>query len=325
MGGVSRARSGKPRGDGSTRDDGDRGDGEGGARGDARERGNDPGRMKDAGDDDAGRAVTRKGGTEGKTAKQARRASSFAPNVGARGKSRLRGAKARDDDARESPCASGGEDGGGRGSDGSGRSTPERPSSRLGRVVAESARKKSRLGAAGASAAGSRLRTARESGTPVGRKAPTAMGDGVATPTSAVLRRVSAPVGARSPAPSRTSKQMVPALARLESKLASPSPTPTPASPLALATGGAVEPASASPGSLPIVAVPPPMAIPAHRWVRSAGSTRGGRVGGESPRRARGVDVVRGRSGDDDSRHNSSKKRGRARERGQDARVKEGE
>ena len=144
MGGVSRARSGKPRGDGSTRDDGDRGDGEGGARGDARERGNDPGRMKDAGDDDAGRAVTRKGGTEGKTAKQARRASSFAPNVGARGKSRLRGAKARDDDARESPSASGGEDSGGRGNDGSGRSTPERPSSRLGRVVAESARKKSR-------------------------------------------------------------------------------------------------------------------------------------------------------------------------------------
>ena len=227
MGGVSRARSGKPRGDGSTRDDGThRGDGASGARGDARERGNDPGRMKDAGDDDGGRAVTRRGGTEGKTAKQARRASSFAPNVGARGKSRLRGAKARDDDARESPSASGGEDGGGRGSDGSGRSTPERPSSRLGRVVAESARKKSRLGAAGASAAGSRLRTARESGTPVGRKAPTAMGDGVATPTSAVLRRVSAPVGARSPAPSRTSKQMVPAVARLESKLASPSPTP---------------------------------------------------------------------------------------------------
>ena len=287
MGGVSRARSGKPRGDGSTRDDGThRGDGASGARGDARERGNDPGRMKDAGDDDGGRAVTRRGGTEGKTAKQARRASSFAPNVGARGKSRLRGAKARDDDARESPSASGGEDGGGRGSDGSGRSTPERPSSRLGRVVAESARKKSRLGAAGASAAGSRLRTARESGTPVGRKAPTAMGDGVATPTSAVLRRVSAPVGARSPAPSRTSKQMVPALARLESKLASPSPTPTPASPLALATGGAVEPASASPGSLPIVAVPPPMAIPAHRWVRSAGSTRGGRVGEGSRRDA---------------------------------------
>ena len=130
------------------------------------------------------------------------------------------------------------------------------------------------------------MRTARESGTPVGRKAPTAMGDGVATPTSAVLRRVSAPVGARSPAPSRTSKQMVPALARLESKLASPSPTPTPASPLALATGGAVEPASASPGSLPIVAVPPPMAIPAHRWVRSAGSTRGGRVGEGSRRDA---------------------------------------
>ena len=289
MGGVSRARGGKPRSDGSTRDDGDRGDGEGGARGDARKRGNDPGRMRDAGDDDAGRAVTRKGGTgrsEGKTAKQARRASSFAPNVGARGKSRLRGAKARDDAARESPSASGGEDGGGRGNDGIGRSTPERPSSRLGRVVAESARKKSRLGAAGASAAGSRLRTARESGTPVGRKTPTAMGDDVATPTSAVMRRVSAPVGARSPAPSRTSKQMVPAVARLESKLASPSPTPTPASPLALATGGAVEPASASPGSLPIVAVPPPMAIPAHRWVRSAGSTRGGRVGEGSRRDA---------------------------------------
>ena len=78
----------------------------------------------------------------------------------------------------------------------------------------------------------------------------------------------------------------MPAVARLESKLASPSPTPTPASPLALATGGAVEPASASPGSLPIVAVPPPMAIPAHRWVRSAGSTRGGRVGEGSRRDA---------------------------------------
>ena len=47
-----------------------------------------------------------------------------------------------------------------------------------------------------------------------------------------------------------------------------------------------MEPASASPGSLPIVAVPPPMAIPAHRWVRSAGSTRGGRVGEGSRRDA---------------------------------------
>ena len=212
-----------------------------------------------------------------KRLKQARRASSFAPNVGgARGTARS-DARRRDG---ESPSASGGED------VGSGRATPERPSSRLGRVVAESAGKgKSRLSvsAAAAAAAGSRLRTARESGTPVGRRTPTTPGGGVATPTSVVMRRLSAPVGARSPAPSRTSKQMVPVAARLESAAAAPQP---PASPLAIAPGSAVEPAVASPGALPIVAVPPPMAIPAHRWVRSAGSTRGGRVGEGSRRDA---------------------------------------
>jgi len=294
MGGVARARGGSSgggrrrvggggddatkgddsRGDDPTKMQTTRGDGDGDARTRARvdvvERSSEAARVTPL-----GRA------RHAAVVKQARRASSFAPNVGgARGTPPARSDARRRDG--ESPSASGGED------VGSGRATPERPSSRLGRVVAESAGKgKSRLSASAASAAaGSRLRTARESGTPVGRRTPTTPGGGVATPTSVVMRRVSAPVGARSPAPSRTSKQMVPVAARLESAVASPQPAATPASPLALAPGSAVEPAVASPGVLPIVAVPPPMAIPAHRWVRSAGSTRGGRVGEGSRRDA---------------------------------------
>lgn len=101
-------------------------------------------------------------------------------------------------------------------------------------------------------------------------------GSPTASPSPA---RVSTPLGSRSPAPSRTSKQMVPAVARMEPK---PSPLAV-ASPLALPVGVTQDPLS-SPGALALAAPAPVMPVPAHRWVRSAGSTRGGRVGEGSRR-----------------------------------------
>ena len=219
------------------------------------------------------------------TATQARRASAFAPNV-KRSASRTRlgreegerGAGEGEGDARDArgTAKRASEDGEGG----------TRTGSRLGKSAGENggeARKKSRLSgvAAGGGKAPSRLRTARESGTPAGKKPASA---NATTPHAASPARVAPPLGFRSPAPSRASKQMVPAVARMEAK-PSPSPTPTPTGPLALPPGALAEPIS-SPGALPLVAVPPPMVIPAHRWVRSAGSTRGGRVGEGSRRDA---------------------------------------
>ena len=221
------------------------------------------------------------------TATQARRASAFAPNV-KRSASRTRLGRERGE------RAVGEGEGDARDARGTARRASERASedgedgaragSRLGKSAVENAgeaRKKSRLSgvAVGGGKTPSRLRTARESGTPAGKKPSSA---NAATPHSASPARVAPPLGFRSPAPSRASKQMVPAVARMEAKL---SPAPTPTGPLALPPGALAEPIS-SPGALPLVAVPPPMVVPAHRWVRSAGSTRGGRVGEGSRRDA---------------------------------------
>jgi len=171
--------------------------------------------------------------------------------------------------------------------------TPARPSSRLGRSVTENAgetRKKSRLaGATSASPAGSasRLRTARATAD-AGGKATDARGSAGKRPVGspgvgAVPPRAATPLGFRSPAPSRAAKQLVPAVARLEAKL-TPQP-PQPPQPFATQPGSPVVAGIGSPVGLALVSPsPPPMAIPAHRWVRSAGSTRGGRVGDSSKR-----------------------------------------
>ena len=199
---------------------------------------------------------------------QVRRESAFAPNVNSpRGKARGKAVAATTTTQSEAAKPSA-----------SAKEAKPKPAltSRLGRTVAEHSgagqdRKKSRLSlsASNAASAGSRLRTARAS-----------QGDG--TPAKSTLAgRVSTPLGSRTPAPSRAAKQMVPAVVRLETKLTPPQPV---LSPLALPAGGVPDPGS--PGALALVAAPPPLVVPAHRWVRSAGSTRGGRVGEGSRRDA---------------------------------------
>ena len=144
-----------------------------------------------------------------------------------------------------------------------------------------------RLGAPrGRGEAGGSRRGSRESREAWGEAAPTAPGDGVATPTSMVLRRVSAPVGA----------ERMSAESDVETKTWSVSATG--GWPLATTSRrDAGESAGACDGKrggtrvcvawvIPIVAVPPPMAIPAHRWVRSARIGRRGVFAagvGESP------------------------------------------
>ena len=213
---------------------------------------------------------------------QVRRESAFAPNVNSpRGKARGKAAvtttpttTTQSEAAKPSASA---------------KAAKSSLTSRLGRTVAEHSgagqdRKKSRLSlsASNAASAGSRLRTARAS-----------QGDGKAaserrgvaedgTPVKSTLAgRVSTPLGSRTPAPSRAAKQMVPAVVRLETKLTPPQPA---VSPLALPAGGVPDPGS--PGAMALVAATPPLVVPAHRWVRSAGSTRGGRVGEGSRRDA---------------------------------------
>ena len=210
---------------------------------------------------------------------QVRRESAFAPNVNsprgkARGKAAVTTTTTQSEAAKPSASA---------------KEAKPSLTSRLGRTVAEHSgagqdRKKSRLSlsASNAASAGSRLRTARAS-----------QGDGKAaserrgvaedgTPAKSTLAgRVSTPLGSRTPAPSRAAKQMVPAVVRLETKLTPPQPV---VSPLALPAGGVQDPGS--PGAMALVAATPPLVVPAHRWVRSAGSTRGGRVGEGSRRDA---------------------------------------
>ena len=209
---------------------------------------------------------------------QVRRESAFAPNVNSpRGKARGKAAATtttttttQSEAAKPSSSA---------------KEAKPSSTSRLGRTVAEHSgagqdRKKSRLSlsASNAASAGSRLRTARAS-----------QGDGKAasgtpsgTPAKSTLAgRVSTPLGSRTPAPSRAAKQMVPAVVRLETKLTPPQPV---VSPMALPAGGVPDPGS--PGAMALVAATPPLVVPAHRWVRSAGSTRGGRVGEGSRRDA---------------------------------------
>ena len=199
---------------------------------------------------------------------QVRRESAFAPNVNSpRGKARGKAVAATTTTQSEAAKPSA-----------SAKEAKPKPAltSRLGRTVAEHSgagqdRKKSRLSlsASNAASAGSRLRTARAS-----------QGDG--TPAKSTLAgRVSTPLGSRTPAPSRAAKQMVPAVVRLETKLTPPQPV---LSPLALPAGGVPDPGS--PGAMALVTATPPLVVPAHRWVRSAGSTRGGRVGEGSRRDA---------------------------------------
>ena len=213
-----------------------------------------------------------------------RRERAFAPNVrGTGGKARARtsgeiGASV-DGKKRARERDGGDRDGGGAGA---------RPASRLGKSVESASerggRKKSRLTAVAPAVvgSGSRLRTARESATPAPERprTPTTHAS-QATVSGSPAVRGQTPLGLRSPAPSRTSKQLVPAASRIEAKLSPIVPAP----PLALPHGGVapVDPLS-SPGALALVVPPPVMAVPAHRWVRSAGSTRGGRVGEGSRR-----------------------------------------
>lgn len=247
------------------------------------------------------------------TTRPGRRESAFAPNVRkSASRSRLvptvAGVKAkrgaREDAAGAETAVEGGESAGGEAkrAEPTGEAatntttTPARPSSRLGRSVSENAgeaRKKSRLaGAASATPVGSasRLRTARATAD-AGGKASEARGSAGKRPVGspgvgAVPPRAATPLGFRSPAPSRAAKQLVPAVARLEAKL-TPQPPQAPPQPFATQPGSPAIPGIGSPVGLALVSPSPPqMAIPAHRWVRSAGSTRGGRVGDSSKRDA---------------------------------------
>lgn len=243
------------------------------------------------------------------TTRPGRRESAFAPNV-RKSASRSRlvptavGVKAkrgaREDAVGTETAVEGAESAGGEAKraeptgEATTTTTPVRPSSRLGRSVAENAgeaRKKSRLaGAASATPVGSasRLRTARATAD-AGGKASEARGSAGKRPVGspgAVPPRAATPLGFRSPAPSRAAKQLVPAVARLEAKL-TPQPPQPPPQPFATQLGSPVVPGIGSPVGLALVSPSPPqMAIPAHRWVRSAGSTRGGRVGDSSKRDA---------------------------------------
>ena len=203
------------------------------------------------------------GGSDGSAAR--RRESAFAPNV------------------RRSvvKVTTGGERGSG-GTEGGTGGGAARPASRLGRSRADGGtregRKTSRLAGRVDDGAGSRLRTAREGGgAPARPRTPTERAAGGETSPSPA--RAATPLGFRSPAPSRTSKQLVPAVGRMEPKPAAVAVV----SPLALPVGTAPD-LLASPGALALAAPPPVMPVPAHRWVRSAGSTRGGRVGEGSRR-----------------------------------------
>jgi len=159
-----------------------------------------------------------------------------------------------------------GDGGGGGANEGEGNKGIERPRSRLGN------------GTRAMEEGESRLRAARDGGKGNAREGGKRSGaEGASEGAGA---RASAPFGSRTPAPSRAAKQMVPAVVRLETKLT----TQQPAAVLALPAGGVAD--VSSPGALALISAPPPSVVPAHRWVRSAGSTRGGRVGEGSRRDA---------------------------------------